>query len=109
MNLLFAVAIAVVTAYAPSADGTNCDGNCAVTASGYPPQRAIAACGSRWQMGDMLHVYGYGTVFCGDRFGANVRPNRVDVWFPDLESALEWGVVETEVTWLGHVDLEKVL
>ena len=99
------VLVAVTTGYAPAAGGVNCDGDCSVTAYGYEPGPHIAACSSAWAPGDVLHVPGYGAVMCGDRFGADVRVNRLDLWFATEAEAMAWGVREVEVIWLGRLEV----
>ena len=100
-----ALFFAITTGYAPAAGGVNCDGDCSVTAYGYTPGPSIAACGRAYRGGDVLHVDGYGTVVCADRFGANVRPTRIDLWFATRDAALRWGARQVEVRQLTHYSL----
>lgn len=84
--------MALVSAYTPSAGGSNCDFECEHTAGGYHPGPLYAACGPGWELGTALYVPGYGKVFCEDRFGAPPTPAAVDVWMPSQAAALAWGV-----------------
>ena len=106
-NLLFALIVtATVTGYAPSAGGINCDDNCAVTASGLPPHRTIAACGNAWPLGSVLWVRrAERIVVCGDRFGPGAPRHAVDLWFSTEQEALKWGRRESRVLLVGQVDL----
>lgn len=82
----------LVTAYAPSAGGLNCDASDCLTATGETPRREIAACGPGWPTGVWLDVPGYGMVRCGDRFGRPPHEYAVDVFMDTRQEALVWGV-----------------
>ena len=82
-----------VTAYCPC---EKCCGEWAdgVTASGHkiqPGDKFVAAPKSLFEFGDMVSIDGYGTVPVLDRGGA-IKRNRIDVFFPTHQKALEWGV-----------------
>jgi len=77
LQLVPLIALALVTGYAPAAGGLNCDGECAVTASGLPPGPTLAACGYGWDLGQRLQVPGYGAVTAVIASPAgNMRPGR---------------------------------
>lgn len=100
---IFVVCVmSIVTAYAPSAGGINCDASDCLTAKGETPSHAIAACGPAWPLDTKLVVPGYGTVRCGDRFGTPLDQYGVDVWMPDRQSALNWGLRQLEICELPH-------
>ena len=91
MNLITSCILTIVTAYATSAGGINCENHTCITASGEKPGSHIATCGPAWSMGDYLWVEDYGIVRCGDRFGRPPAPYAVDVWMETEQEALEWG------------------
>ena len=99
------VILAIATGYAPAAGGVNCNADCGVTAFGFQPGPAVAACGSAYAPGDVLHVDGYGVVVCADRFGAQVSPTQVDLWFATSEQAIEWGRRQVLVNKFAHFDI----
>ena len=108
LQLVPLVILALVSGYAPAAGGLNCDGNCAVTASGLPPGPTLAACGYGWDLGQRLQVPGYGAVACGDRFASRAYAARaglpsyaVDLWFATAAEAYAWGVRRLPVTVLS--------
>ena len=103
MTAIFLI-LAIVSGYAPSAGGINCDSDCSVTASGLPPGPGIASCGYGWELGTRLVVPGYGVVTCGDRFSSRkyARVHKlplyaVDLWFASATEANAWGVRELTV------------
>lgn len=81
-----------VTAYCPGACCCDefADG---ITASGHviqPGDRFVAA-DKRLAFGQMIVIPGYGRVPVLDRGGA-IKGNRIDVFYPTHQEALEWGV-----------------
>src|SRR5512146_1214952 len=89
--------MSIVTAYAPSAGGVNCGNSACLTARGETPAQQIAACGPAWPLDTKLVVPGYGTVRCGDRFGRPLDQYAVDVWLPDRQAALNWGLRQLQI------------
>ena len=97
----------LVTGYVPAIGGINCDYECNVTASGLPPQAYTAACGPRWDLGDVLWVDGRAVV-CTDRFGRPPDDYAVDLWFASIDELVEWGGLKwLHVQWLGQVTLKS--
>lgn len=87
-----------ITAYCPC---SRCCGKFAdgVTASGKPVTfngGKFVAAPSDIPFGTLVSIPGYGTVPVEDRGGA-IKGNRLDVFFPTHEEALEWGVHHLEV------------
>ena len=80
-----------VTAYCP------CDTCCDVWSDGYfadgseVGDKAIAADTLHYGMGTEMTVPGYGTAVVKDRGGAIKGANRIDVYFDDHQTALEFG------------------
>lgn len=97
MNVVTVCFLAWVSFYVPSLGGTNCGAACGITFSGVPPGPKIAACGPAWPLGTRLYVPGkkYGDpgyeVTCGDRFGEPPDPYAVDLFAPDLATAVRGG------------------
>jgi len=87
-----------VTAYCPCEKccGEWSDG---VTASGHKIRRGdrFVASGPEYKFGTMVEVPGYGKVPVLDRGGA-IKGNRLDVFFPTHQEALEWGVKQLVVS-----------
>lgn len=97
------IVTAVVTAYAPADNrsGICADSDPSVTSTGKPPgPEYCAADPARLPYGTRLEIPGYGEVEVQDTGGA-LRSDkyniRIDVWFPDYESAMAWGRQELEV------------
>jgi len=89
-----------VTAYCPCPEccGTDSPG---ITASGYKIQSgdAFVAADKRYSFGTKMIIQGYNNdqpVKVLDRGGA-IKGNRIDVFFPTHEEALEWGVKNIDV------------
>lgn len=89
-----------VTAYCPC---EKCCGRWAkitprVTASGHKikPGDRFAAAPKGYQFGQELDIPGYGSVKIEDRGGA-IKGNKLDVFFPSHQAALEWGRKELDV------------
>jgi len=89
-----------VTAYCPCPKccGTDSPG---ITASGYKIQSgdAFVAADKRYSFGTKMIIRGYNNdqpVKVLDRGGA-IKGNRIDVFFPTHEEALEWGVKNIDV------------
>ncbi|MBP3950731.1 LysM peptidoglycan-binding and 3D domain-containing protein [Bacillus suaedae] len=85
------------TAYTASCDG--CSG---VTSTGInllenPNQKVISVDPSVIPLGTKVYVEGYGHAIAGDIGGA-IKGNKIDVFIPDRQDALNWGVKEVKVT-----------
>lgn len=88
---------AEVTAYCPC---TKCCGTCSpgITASGHriEPGDVFVAAPKNIPFGTKVFVPGYGWSTVQDRGGA-IKGNRIDVFFPTHQEALEWGRVRTHI------------
>lgn len=69
-----------------------------ITASGHEiqPGDKFAAAPPEFPFGAILDIPGYGKVPVRDRGGA-IKGNRLDVFFPTHQAALEWGVKDLEI------------
>jgi 3D (Asp-Asp-Asp) domain-containing protein len=54
-------------------------------------------------LGSIVYVPGYGYAIALDRGGA-IKGNRIDVFFHNLQTALEWGVKEVEIIVIGRIE-----
>ena len=62
------------------------------TASGTRARWGTAAVDPRYvPLGSLLVIDGLDGVFAAEDVGGTIRGAQLDVWFPDLESALRWG------------------
>ena len=69
------------------------------TASGTRARWGTAAVDPRYvPLGSLLVIDGLGGVFAAEDVGGTIQGAQLDVWFPDLESALRWGVQRRRVT-----------
>jgi 3D (Asp-Asp-Asp) domain-containing protein len=55
------------------------------------------------ELGSIVYVPGYGYAIALDRGGA-IEGNKIDVFFHDLQTALEWGVKEVEIIVIGRIE-----
>jgi 3D (Asp-Asp-Asp) domain-containing protein len=89
--------IYIITAYCPChiCCGIYSDG---ATANGYIIQERdkFVAAPKRIPFGTIINIPGYGKVPVLDR-GGTIKGNRLDVFFPTHQEALEWGIRELEV------------
>ena len=78
-----------VSAYCPcyKCCGEYADG---ITASGIPAEGLMIAAPPEYAFGTIMDVPGYGRAAVRDRGGA-IKGNKIDLLFPDHQSALEWG------------------
>lgn len=88
-----------VTATAYTADCQGCSG---VTATGIdlranPGQKVIAVDPSVIPLGSKVYVPGYGEAVAADTGGA-IKAGRIDVFIPDKQEALNWGVRTVKLT-----------
>ena len=88
-----------VTATAYTAYCKGCSG---ITATGQnlrenPSQKVIAVDPKIIPLGSKVHVEGYGTAIAGDTGGA-IKGNRIDVFIPSREDALEFGRKKINIT-----------
>ena len=58
--------------------------------------------------GTLLYIEGYGLALAIDT-GRLIKGNRVDVWFPDKETAIKWGRKKVRVWEVGQADIKKIL
>ncbi|OLS39866.1 3D domain-containing protein [Bacillus sp. MRMR6] len=88
------------TAYTASCEG--CSG---ITATGVnildnPDEKVIAVDPSVIPLGSKVYVEGYGYATAADTGGA-IKGNKIDVFIPEHEDAINWGVKKVEVTVLN--------
>lgn len=74
----------------------------AITASGTRTHQGTIACPPDWDFGTRVYVPGVGRFICEDR-GSAIKGNRIDLWFPTCDEALEWGVQEKQVVVAGEL------
>ena len=85
--------VAEVRAYASGGDVG------ASTATGTPVRWGTVAVDPRYvALGSLLAVEGLDGVFVAEDVGGTIRGAQLDIWFPDRESALRWGVQSRRVT-----------
>ncbi|WCS68488.1 hypothetical protein Goe16_00740 [Bacillus phage vB_BsuM-Goe16] len=89
-----------VTATAYTAYCTGCSG---VTTTGidltsHPDMKVIAVDPNVIPLGSRVHVEGYGYAIAGDTGGA-IKGNKIDIFVPDRQDALAWGVRTVKVTY----------
>lgn len=58
--------------------------------------------------GTLLYVEGYGLALATDT-GRLIRGQRLDVWFADEETAINWGRRTVKVWKVGYADIKKIL
>ncbi|WBL15172.1 G5 and 3D domain-containing protein [Sutcliffiella sp. NC1] len=80
----------------------NCNGCSGITSTGInlkanPNMKVIAVDPSVIPLGTKVHVEGYGYAVAGDTGGAIVG-NKIDVFFPDKQSAYRWGSKRVKIT-----------
>jgi 3D (Asp-Asp-Asp) domain-containing protein len=87
-----------ITAYCscPICCGKWADG---ITASG--KKATWGMCAADLPFGTMVEIKGIGTFTVEDRGGA-IKGNRIDIWFPSHQEALEFGVKYCEVSILNQ-------
>jgi 3D (Asp-Asp-Asp) domain-containing protein len=88
------------TAYTASCEG--CSG---ITATGVnildnPDEKVIAVDPSVIPLGSKVYVEGYGYATAADTGGA-IKGNKIDVFIPEHQDAINWGVKKVEVTVLN--------
>ena len=72
------------------------------TASGTPVRWGVVAVDPRVvPLGSRLMIDGFEDVFTAEDTGGAVRGNQIDVYFPDVQAALRFGVQNRMVTVLG--------
>lgn len=87
-----------VTATAYTAYCTGCSGTTAtgIDLRSNPNQKVIAVDPSIIPLGTKVWVEGYGEAIAGDVGGA-IKGNKIDVFIPSYESAMEWGVKKVKI------------
>ena len=78
-----------------------CEGCSGITSTGInllenPDMKVISVDPSVIPLGSIVYVEGYGEAIAGDTGGAIVG-NKIDIFIPDLEDAINWGVKEVKV------------
>ena len=78
-----------------------CEGCTGITSTGInllenPDMKVISVDPSVIPLGSKVYVEGYGEAIAGDTGGAIVG-NKIDIFIPDLEDAINWGVKEVKV------------
>jgi len=68
-----------------------------LTASNVKAKRGTVAADPSIPFGTILHIPGYGYGRVEDRGGA-IKGNKLDLWFPSHQKALEWGRKNLTVT-----------
>lgn len=81
------------TAYCPGCSGTTAIG---INLRENPDQKVIAVDPNVIPLGSRVWVEGYGEAIAGDTGGA-IKGNKIDVFIPSHESALEWGVKKVKI------------
>jgi len=84
-----------------SAYTANCNGCSGITATGInlkknPSAKVIAVDPKVIPLGTKVHVEGYGEAIAGDKGGA-IKGNKIDVFLPSKQNAINWGVKTVEV------------
>lgn len=79
----------------------NCEGCSGKTATGIdlkanPNQKVISVDPNVIPLGSKVYVEGYGTAIAGDT-GGSIKGNKIDVFFPSENEAIQWGVKEVSV------------
>lgn len=92
-----------VTATAYTAQCSGCSG---ITATGVdlkanPNQKVIAVDPNVIPLGSRVYVEGYGEAIAADTGGAIKGADRIDVFIPDKQEALNWGVRTVKLTILN--------
>lgn len=87
-----------VTATAYTAYCTGCSGTTAIGIDlrSNPNQKVIAVDPSIIPLGTKVWVEGYGEAIAGD-VGSAIKGNKIDVFIPSYESAMEWGVKKVKI------------
>jgi len=83
----------------------NCTGCSGITRTGInlkanPNQKVIAVDPNVIPLGTRVYVEGYGTAIAGDTGGA-IKGNRIDIFIPSRQDALNFGRRQVTVTVLG--------
>lgn len=88
----------IVTATAYTAYCTGCSGTTAygIDLRSNPNQKVIAVDPRIIPLGTKVWVEGYGEAIAGDTGGA-IKGNKIDVFIPSHENAMEWGVKKVKI------------
>ncbi|WP_313893423.1 3D domain-containing protein [Psychrobacillus sp.] len=88
----------IVTATAYTAYCTGCSGTTAygIDLRSNPDQKVIAVDPRIIPLGTKVWVEGYGEAIAGDTGGA-IKGNKIDVFIPSHENAMEWGVKKVKI------------
>lgn len=88
----------IVTATAYTAYCNGCSGTTAygIDLRANPNQKVIAVDPSIIPLGTKVWVEGYGVAIAGDTGGA-IKGNKIDVFIPSYEDAMEWGVKKIKI------------
>ena len=88
-----------------SAYTASCEGCSGITATGInlkanPNAKVISVDPTVIPLGSKVYVEGYGEAIAGDTGGA-IKGNRIDVFFPSQQDAINFGVKQLKVTILN--------
>ena len=88
----------LVTATAYTAYCTGCSGTTAygIDLRANPNQKVIAVDPKIIPLGTKVWVEGYGEAIAGDIGGA-IKGNKIDVFIPSYDNAMEWGVKKVKL------------
>lgn len=81
------------TAYCPGCSGTTAIG---IDLRSNPDQKVIAVDPNVIPLGSRVWVEGYGEAIAGDTGGA-IKGNKIDVFIPSHDDALQWGVKKVKI------------
>lgn len=83
------------TAYCTGCSGTTTTG---IDLISHPDMKVIAVDPNTIPLGSRVHVEGYGYAIAGDTGGA-IKGNKIDIFVPNRQDALAWGVRTVKVTY----------
>ncbi|WIT25799.1 hypothetical protein [Bacillus phage SPO1L1] len=88
----------VATAYTASCAGCSGITTTGIDLRSNPDMKVIAVDPSIIPLGSRVHVEGYGYAIAGDTGGA-IKGNKIDIFVPNRQDALAWGVRTVKVTY----------
>uniref|UniRef100_A0AAU8BD82 3D domain-containing protein n=1 Tax=Bacillus phage Adastra TaxID=3143958 RepID=A0AAU8BD82_9CAUD len=88
----------VATAYTASCAGCSGITTTGIDLRSNPSMKVIAVDPSVIPLGSRVHVEGYGYAIAGDTGGA-IKGNKIDIFVPNRQDALAWGVRTVKVTY----------
>ncbi|WP_243290309.1 LysM peptidoglycan-binding domain-containing protein [Bacillus sp. FJAT-47783] len=84
------------TAYTANCEGCSGKTSTGIDLKANPNQKVISVDPNVIPLGSKVYVEGYGTAIAGDTGGA-IKGNKIDVFFPSENEAIQWGVKEVSV------------